>query len=123
MEPKKCKNLSLKIVGNNCAGLKGKKDSFENLLKIFSPAIVMLQETKLYKRGTMKFENFQCFEKIRNEKEGGGLMTLVHKNFDPVVIPTKKAIKNESKYTHSRSKDKKYECEVYKCIRSTGSCI
>ena len=53
----------------------------------------MLQETKLYKRGTMKFENFQCFEKIRNEKEGGGLMTLVHKNFDPVVIPTKKQSK------------------------------
>ena len=46
---KKYKKISLKIVGNNCAGLKGKKDSFENLLKTFSPAIVMLQETKLYK--------------------------------------------------------------------------
>ena len=61
---KKLKNLSLKIIGNNCAGLKGKKNSFENLLKIFAPGIVMLQETKLYKRGTMKFEEFQCFEKV-----------------------------------------------------------
>ena len=90
---KKCKNISLKIVGNNCAGLKGKEDSFENLLKIFSPAIVMLQETKLYKRGTMKFSEFECFEKLRNDNEGGGLMTLVHKNFNKVLIPTK----NQSK--------------------------
>ena len=43
---RKCKNLLFKIVGNNCAGLKGKKESFENLLKTFSPAIVMIQETK-----------------------------------------------------------------------------
>ena len=67
---KKCKTLSLKIVVNNCAGLKGKKDSFENLLKTFSPAIIMLQETKLYKRGTMKFDDYHCFEKLRNENKG-----------------------------------------------------
>ena len=85
---KKRTNMSLKIVANNCAGLKGKKDSFENLLNTFSPAVVMLQETKLYKKGTMKFKDLQCFEKIRNDKEGGGLMTLVHQNFNPVIIPT-----------------------------------
>ena len=71
---RKYQNISLKIIGNNCAGLKGKINSFENLLKMFSPAIVMLQETKLYRRGTLKFENFQCFGKLRGEKEGGGLM-------------------------------------------------
>ena len=49
----------------------------------------MLQVTKLYKRGTLKFEQFECFEKIRSDKKGGGLMTLVHKNFVPVVIPTR----------------------------------
>ena len=53
----------------------------------------MIQETKLYKRGTMNFENFQCFDKVRNEKESGGLMTLIHKNLTPVLIPTK----NQSK--------------------------
>ena len=86
---RKYKNMSFKIVGNNCAGLKGKKESFENLLKTFSPAIVMLQETKMYKRGTLKFEQFECFEKIRGDKKGGGLMTLVHKTFGPVMIPTR----------------------------------
>ena len=30
---KKCTNSSLKIIGNNCAGLNGKKDSFTNLIK------------------------------------------------------------------------------------------
>ena len=67
---RKYKNISLKILGNNCAGLKGKINSFENLLKIFSPAIVMLQETKLYRRGTIKFEQFQCFENYVVKKKG-----------------------------------------------------
>ena len=71
--------MTFKIVGKNCSGLNGKKESFESLLKLFSPAVVMLQETKLYKRGTLKFEQFKCFEKIRSDKKGGGLMKLIHK--------------------------------------------
>ena len=90
---KKCKNLSMKIMGNNCAGLKGKKESFENFLKVMCPSVAMLQETKLYRKGTMQFENCSCFEKVRGDKEGGGLMTLVHKNLDPIFIPTKSLLK------------------------------
>ena len=49
--------------------------------------VTMLQETKLYKKGSMKFSNMNVFEKIRGLNEGGGLMTLVHENFKPVQIP------------------------------------
>ena len=70
--------------------MKGKKDSFENLLKVFSLAgVVMIQETKLYRKGTMKFENYLCFEKVRAQNEGGGLMTLIHNSLNPIYIPTK----------------------------------
>ena len=86
---KKFTNKSLKVIGNNSAGLNGKKDSFENLIKEFCPGVAMVQETKLYRKGTMRFENYSCFEKVRGQKEGGGLMTLVHNSFDPIYIPTK----------------------------------
>ena len=86
---KKCCNKSLKIIGNNSAGLKAKKDSFENVIKLFFPRVAMIQETKLYRKGTMNFENYTCFEKVRGQSEGGGLMTLVHNSLDPVLIPTK----------------------------------
>ena len=76
------------IVGNNTAGLKNKKESFYNLVKQLNCGVSMLQETKLYKRGTVKYENMCVFEKIRGHNEGGGLLTLVHQNFKPVLIPT-----------------------------------
>ena len=86
---KKCTNRSFKIIGNNSAGLSGKKDSFENLIKEFSPGVVMIQETKLYKKGTIQVENYSVFENIRGKGEGGGLLTLVHSNLEPTRRNTK----------------------------------
>ena len=74
-------------MGNNTAGLKAKSESLNNLMKQLLPGVTMLQETKLYKKGSMTFQNMCVFEKIRNFNEGGGLMTIVHENFKPVLIP------------------------------------
>ena len=38
-------------------------------------------------------ENFCIFEKIRDINEGGGLMTIIHENVEPVLIPTKNSSK------------------------------
>ena len=84
---KKCSDKSLTILGNNTAGLKSKKESLVNLMKQLNAGVTMLQETKLYKKGSMKFKNMFIFEKIRGAIEGGGLMTLIHENFKPVLIP------------------------------------
>ena len=86
---KKCSNKSFNIIGNNSAGLKGKKDSFDSLLNQFSARVAIIQETKLYKKGTLRFKNYSCFEKVRGQGEGGGLMTLVHNSLEPIFIPTK----------------------------------
>ena len=74
-------------MGNNTAGLKAKRESLNNLIKQLQAGVTMLQETKLYKKGSMNFQNMCVFEKIRNLNEGGGLMTIVHENFKPVLIP------------------------------------
>ena len=76
----------MKIIGNNSAGIKAKSDSFKNVLNQLKPGVVMLQETKLYRKGTLKFDNFCVFEKVRGQNEGGGLLTLVHQNFEPIML-------------------------------------
>ena len=90
---KKCNEKMLTIIGNNIAGLTSKKESLINLMNTVKPAVGMFQETKLYKKGQLKLENYCIFESIRGEKEGGGLMTLVHSNFEPVLIPQKSDVK------------------------------
>ena len=81
------KHKSLKILGNNIAGLSGKSESLHNLIQTSNPGVVMLQETKLYKIGKFKADGFCVFESHRENKEGGGLMTLIHENLNPVQIP------------------------------------
>ena len=46
----------------------------------------MLQETKLYNQGKVKLPDFIIFEKLRKYAGGGGLMTAVHENLNPILI-------------------------------------
>ena len=57
------------------------------------PAVIMVQETKLYRKGTIKMKNFCVFEKNRENNDGGGLLTIIHENLEPVLIPTKNSSK------------------------------
>ena len=75
------------LVGNNSAGLTGKLDSLKRLVQVFQPGVVMLQETKAKKPGSLKLKDFTIFEKLREKNEGGGLMTIVHNNMQPILIP------------------------------------
>ena len=69
------------------AGLLSKKESWINLINKVKPGVAMFQETKIYKKGKIKMDNYCIFESVRGEGEGGGLLTMVHENFDPVLIP------------------------------------
>ena len=67
----KCSEKSLNILWNNSAGLMGKKDSFINLINKLKPGVAMLQETKLYRQGQIKVDNYNVFENLRGQSEGG----------------------------------------------------
>ena len=79
--------MNLTIIGHNSAGLTGKSDSLKRLIQVKNPGIIMLQETKMKKTGKLQLQDFVIFEKIRENNDGGGLMTLVHENFEPIMIP------------------------------------
>ena len=79
------------------SGLQSKKDSFFKLMNSFTPGVAMFQETKLYKKGQITLKNYCSFESIREQGQGGGLLTMIHENFEPVLIPnqnTSKMIEN-----------------------------
>ena len=75
------------IIGNNTAGLNGKLESLKRIIQLFQPAVLMLQEVKLRKTRTVKLKQFIVFEKNRGSSAGGGLMTIVHENMEPIEIP------------------------------------
>ena len=53
---------------------------------MFSPSIITIQETKHKKIGTTKLPGYQTFEKVRTNKGGGGLLTAVKEDLNPVLV-------------------------------------
>ena len=85
---KKCAR-KLILVGFNSAGLSSKLDSFDHILTTIQPSVFFIQETKLRKQGKIKTQNsknYQIFELVRKDKQGGGLAIGVVKDLEPVWI-------------------------------------
>ena len=80
------KNSNITIIGNNCAGLTGKIESLKRTIEVFAPGVIMMQETKLKKQGKIKLKGYVIFEKYREHFNGGGLMSAVHENLNPILI-------------------------------------
>ena len=78
--------VNLSIIGTNAAGIKSKIDSFFSVINIHKPSIVTVQETKNTRSGLFKLPGYQTFEKVRKNKRGGGLLTAVDEDLNPVLI-------------------------------------
>ena len=74
------------VIGTNCNGILSKQESLQNNINIFAPAVQFFQETKLSRKGQIKLPNYQVFESIRSDKEGGGLLTAAHIYTEPVLV-------------------------------------
>lgn len=82
------KNINLTIIGANANGLKAKKESLFNIINEIKPSIITIQETKLRKSGQIKIPGYQNFERVRTGISGGGLLTSVLEDLNPVLIAT-----------------------------------
>jgi exonuclease III len=56
----------------------------------YRPSAITLQETKLSKPGMIKLPGYQVFEQNRKNRRGGGLLTAVDEDTNPVLISTSK---------------------------------
>ena len=82
----KSKSQQLVILGNNAAGINKKRESLFFLINSIKPAVLTIQETKLTQYRTLKIPGYEVFEHLRGEKEGGGLLTAVLLDLDPVIV-------------------------------------
>ena len=91
LQRKKFKNREnqtiFSIFGSNSNGIKGKLESLSNNVQFFKPSCINLQETKLRFPGTVKIDGYEVFENVRTGL-GGGLLTAVDINANPVLIST-----------------------------------
>ena len=74
------------FMGCNAAGLLNKLESLKRNVQIFNPGVIFIQESKTKRRNQVKLGDYVIFEKIRKQGGGGGLLTGVHKNLEPVSV-------------------------------------
>ena len=77
---------NLRLVGMNAAGLKSKFSTFKKVIMDLQPSIFFIQETKYKTVGRFEIENFQIFELVRKNREGGGLALGCLKELKPVWL-------------------------------------
>ena len=80
----------LSILGTNANGLIGKQESLKNNINHFKPSIITVQETKVKRLGSIRLKGYQIFETLREGGLGGGLLTAVDENLEPVLIASEK---------------------------------
>ena len=85
----KQKETPLKLFGMNCAGLKSKLDSFDDILKRVGAHIWTLQETKLKQNEKLKCEmasKYQIYYLSRKDLQGGGLAIGIDKDIESTLV-------------------------------------
>ena len=52
----------------------------------FSPGAFLIQESKVSRKGQIKVKNYEIFEVVRTNANGGSILTGVHENLSPIFI-------------------------------------
>ena len=77
---------SLRFLGVNAAGLGSKIMTLKKVVNELSPAVFLIEETKFKNEGKLKLENYYIFERIRKNRDGGGLALGCLKELQPVWV-------------------------------------
>ena len=57
----------------------------KNSINQFKPGCILIQESKLRNKGSLKLDGYQIFE-LNRIGMGGGLFTAIDENLSPVLI-------------------------------------
>ena len=82
------KNVKFCLLGTNANGIMGKQESLNALINKFKANVITIQESKLGRQGLIKIKGYQLFEKVRSGSQGGGLITAVDQDLEPVLVST-----------------------------------
>ena len=53
---------------------------------MFQVAVIFIQESRVSKKGSIKIPSYQIFEVVREDNDGGSILTAVHQSLNPVFI-------------------------------------
>ena len=70
----------------NCRGIKGKKDSFKEVVEKINPDVIILNETMYRNNEKTNIQAYKSYTNNREEKSGGGIEILVRKNIENKTI-------------------------------------
>ena len=76
----------MRLLGVNSAGLRPKLFTLKKVLNELKPSAFFLQETKFKEAGKLKLDNYVIFEKVRNNRDGGGLAFGCIPELSPVWV-------------------------------------
>ena len=79
------KNL-VNIFGTNANSLLSKMDSLLKNIKLYQPLVFFIQESKVSRPGQIKIPSYQIFEVVRQNSEGGSILTAIHESLNPVYV-------------------------------------
>ena len=78
---------SIRFLAANAAGIKSKLMTFKKVLNELNPSVFFIEETKLKEIGQLKIENYILFEKVRENRDGGGGLAIgALRELDPVWV-------------------------------------
>jgi hypothetical protein len=77
---------SLRFMGVNCAGVRPKLLTLKKVLNELKPSVFFLEETKCKELGKLKLEKYVIFEKVRKNRDGGGLAIGCLPELSPVWV-------------------------------------
>ena len=77
---------TIRFLGVNAAGLQSKILSFKKVLSELKPSVFFLEETKMKFEGKIRIENYMIFEKVRQNRSGGGIALGCIKDVNPIWV-------------------------------------
>ena len=80
----------LMFIGANAAGLTNKTESLFRIVSLLKPGVIFIQETKARRNNKFSIDDYVCFDSVRTNSEGGGLLTAVHKALNPISVSSDK---------------------------------
>ena len=80
------RNVKFSVLGSNANGIFAKQESLKTLINKFLPKVITVQESKVKQKGLIKIKGYQIFEKVRVGMQGGGLLTAVDHDLQPVLV-------------------------------------
>ena len=76
----------LVFAGTNPAGARSKWPTWKKIIRQSNACLWTLQETKCSQPNKLKMDDFIIYEKVRNEREGGGVAIGAKIDLNPVLI-------------------------------------